>query len=271
MSTTSSGAGPTWEWVESWLQCDHPGWRVHVTQVTTGYASINIAGPASRELLRRLVTDVDLSPDAFPYMRVRKGTIARVADCYMWRIGFTGELSYEIHVPASFGLHVWESLLRAGADLGIKPFGVEAQRIMRLEKGHLIVGQDTDAMTQAFSAGLDWLVKLDKTDFAGQPELVFEQQRGPALKLVALQPVDPHIVPPEGSQIVGQGRSIVGRITSSRFSPTLERSICLGFVARSLSHAGGVVSVHLPHGRDIEALVMADLAHFDPEGGRLRG
>ncbi len=120
MSTTSSGAAATWEWVESWLQCDHRDWRAHATQVTTAYASINVAGPASRQLLGRLVTDVDLSPDAFAYMRVRKGTIANVPDCYMWRIGFTGELSYEIHVPASFGLHVWEHLLEAGTDLGIR-------------------------------------------------------------------------------------------------------------------------------------------------------
>jgi sarcosine oxidase, subunit alpha len=271
MSTTSSGATTTWEWVESWLQCDHPGWRAHATQVTTAYASINVAGPASRQLLGRLVTDVDLSPDAFAYMRVRKGTIADVADCYMWRIGFTGELSYEIHVPAGFGLHVWERLLEAGTDLGIKPFGVEAQRIMRLEKGHLIVSQDTDATTQAFAAGLDWLVKLDKDDFAGKPELVFEREQGPRFKLVALQPVAPAMVPPEGSQIVSDGHSIVGRVTSSRFSPTLQRSICLGFVLSSLSHPGTSVTVHLPDGRDIEALVMDQLAHFDPEGARLRG
>src|SRR5207237_435079 len=82
---------------------------------------------------------------------------AGVAGCFAWRIGFTGELSYEIHVPAAYGLHVWESLLAAGSDLGAAAFGVEAQRIMRLEKGHFIVGQDTDGLTQAHAAGLDRL------------------------------------------------------------------------------------------------------------------
>ena len=271
MSTTSSGAATVWEWMEGWLQCNFPGWQVHVTQVTTAYASMNVAGPASRQLLGRLVSDVDLSSEAFPYMHVRTGSVAGVTDCHMWRIGFTGELSYEIHVPAGFGLYVWESLLEAGRDLGARAFGVEAQRIMRLEKGHMIVGQDTDGLTQAFSAGLGWLVKLDKADFVGKRELAFEYEDGTGLKLVGLQPVDPTIVPAEGSQLVSEGGSIVGRITSSRMSPTLGRSICLGFALNELARPGSVVTVRLPDGRDIPALVTTQLAHFDPEGARLRG
>ena len=98
--------------------------------------------------MQRVTEGVDLSNEAFGYMHVRTGRIAGVDGCVMWRIGFTGELSYELHVPAGYGLHVWETLLAAGADLGRRPFGVEAQRILRLEKGHLIVGQDTDGLTQ---------------------------------------------------------------------------------------------------------------------------
>ena len=173
MTTTSSGAATVWEWIENWLQTEQPEWQVHVTPVTTAYASMNVAGPSSRMLLQRLVEGIDLSPDAFPYMTVRQGTVAGV-DCFMWRIGFTGELSYEIHVPASYGLHVWEALFKSGEDLEIGAFGVEAQRIMRLEKGHFIVGQDTDGLMQGFSAGLDWLIKLDKEDFAGKTELAWQ-------------------------------------------------------------------------------------------------
>nr|MBA3308619.1 (2Fe-2S)-binding protein [Nocardioidaceae bacterium] len=116
MSTTSSGAGAVWEWLELWLQTEHPDWRVHVTPVTTSYASINVAGPCSRELLRRVVERVDLDPEAFPYMHVQTGRVAGVDGCVLWRIGFTGELSYELHVPASYGLHVWETLLAEGGD-----------------------------------------------------------------------------------------------------------------------------------------------------------
>jgi sarcosine oxidase, subunit alpha len=271
MTTTSSGAAAVWELVENWLQTEHPDWRVHVTPVTTAYASINVAGPSSRELLGRVTEGVDLSPEAFPYMRVRLGTVAGVPDCFMWRIGFTGELSYELHVPAAYGLHVWDTLMVRGADLGVAPFGVEAQRIMRLEKGHLIVGQDTDGLTKGFSAGLDWAIKLDKDDFVGKPELVWQHRVNGDMRLVGLRPVDGKEVPPEASQIVEGRNTIVGRITSSRMSPTLGRSICLGFVAPHLAEPGTVVTVQLPDRRRVDATVQPQLAHFDPEGVRLRG
>jgi sarcosine oxidase subunit alpha len=270
MTTTSSGAAMVWEWVENWLQTERPQWQVHVTPVTTAYASMNVAGPRSREVLRRVIEDIDLDPDAFGYMRVRRGRVAGVDDCVVWRIGFTGELSYEIHVPSGYGLHVWTSLLAAGSDLGMAPFGVEAQRVLRLEKGHAIVGQDTDGLTQAYAADLGWAVKLDKGDFLGKPELVWQSAREDHLRLVGLQPDDPTVVPPEASQIVEGAATIVGRVTSSRMSPTLGRGICLGYVAPHLARAGTPIIVQLPDGRRITARVMPQLAHVDPEGARLR-
>ena len=269
MSTTSSGAVAVWEHLEGVLQTQHPDWQVHVTPLTTSYASINVAGPRSRELLSRLTEGIDLSPEAFPYMRVRTGRIAEVDDCLMWRIGFTGELSYEIHVPASYGLHVWEALLDRGRDLGAAAFGVEAQRILRLEKGHLVVGQDTDGLTSAYDAGLEALVKLDKDDFVGLPELRWAGEGPKRQRLVGLQPVDGSIVPAEASQIVRGASEIVGRVTSSRMSPTLGRSVCLGYVAAELAQAGSIVTILLPSGRRIEATVTPTPAHVDPEGRRL--
>lgn len=270
MSTTSSGAATVWEWVEDWLQTAHPEWQVHVTPVTTAYASMNLAGPRSRELLARL-TDVDLDPEAFPYMRVRTGTVAGVPNCVLWRIGFTGELSYEIHVPASYGLHVWERLFEVGADLGIAPFGVEAQRILRLEKGHFIVGQDTDGLSKAYTAGLDDLVKLDKPDFVGKPELVWQEKGDDDHpRLVAIQPEDGRVVPAEASQIIRSDGRIAGRITSSRMSPTLGRSVCLGQVDPDLAAPATRLTVRLPDGSDVAARVIEGHAHFDPEGGRQR-
>src|SRR5439155_25273848 len=123
------------------------------------------------------------------------GQIAGVDDCVLWRIGFTGELSYELHVPAGYGLHVWEALLDRGGDLGIQAFGVEAQRILRLEKGHFIVGPGTDGLTRGFSAGTEWAIKLDKDDFAGKPELAWQAAEGSGPRLVGLQPVPPSPVP----------------------------------------------------------------------------
>ena len=272
MTTTSSGAATVWEWAENWLQTEHPDWQVHVTPVTSGYTSINVAGPKSRTLVGRLVSDVDLDPEAFRYMRVRTATVAGIRDCFMWRIGFTGELSFELHVPAGHGLAVWEALLEAGADLGIRPFGVECQRIMRLEKGHFIVGQDTDGLTKLPAVGMPHLLKLDKPDFAGKPELSWALDDTSAPVLVAIQPTDPGVVPDEASQIVRPGTDeIIGRITSSRMSPTLERSVCLGQVLPEASGPGSELTVVMIDGRRITARVMEDHAHFDPEGERVRG
>lgn len=271
MTTTSSGAAGVWEWVENWLQTEHPDWQVHCTPVTTAYTSINVAGPRSRTLLSRLVDDVDLGPDAFDYMQVRRGTVAGVANCIMWRIGFTGELSFELHVPAGYGLHVWTALLEHGEDLGITPFGLEAQRIMRLEKGHFIVGQDTDGLTKAPTTGLQALIKLDKDDFVGKPELAWAGDDELPM-LVSVQMTDSTIVPPEASQIVRPNTNeILGRITSSRYSPTLGCSIGLAQVPAELATAGTELTVVLTSGERTTAIVNEHHAHFDPEGIRLRG
>ncbi|MGB7861728.1 MAG: 2Fe-2S iron-sulfur cluster-binding protein [Acidimicrobiia bacterium] len=269
MTTTSGGAGTVWNWLDDWLQTAFPEWDVRMTAVTDGYSSINVAGPKSRELVSRL-TEIDLEPDKFGYMEVRTGNVAGIPDCFIWRIGFTGELSFEIHAPANHGLELWERILATGEDLGVKPFGVEAQRIMRLEKGHFIVGQDTDGLTQGFGVGVDWAIKVDKPDFAGKPELVFQTQRGDYPRLVAVQTKDPTIVPLEASQIIdGDGRT-VGRITSSRMSPTLERSICLAQVRADLSEPGRTINIRLPNGSTVPAEILSGHAHFDPEGTRLR-
>ena len=269
MTTTSGGAGRVWNWIDDWLQTSHPEWDVTMTAVTDGWASINIAGPNARALLGRM-TDIDLDPESFAYMKVREGTVGGIEGCVVWRIGFTGELSYEVHVNAGYALSLWEALMDEGADLGVSPFGIEAQRIMRLEKGHFIVGQDTDGLTNAYSANIDWVIKLDKDDFAGKPELEWQSSRSDYPRLVAIQPVDPLVVPDEACQLV-EGDAIVGRITSSRMSPTLGRSICLGFVESHLSTAGSRVIIRLVSGQLAPATVMEHHAHFDVEGVRLRG
>jgi sarcosine oxidase subunit alpha len=270
-STTSGGSERVARWMQYWLQVGSPTYRVVVTPVTDGFASLNVAGPRARELLERLVDDVDLANEAFPYMRVRQGTVAGVAGCFMWRIGFTGELSYEIYVPAGYGLHVWESLFEAGADFGVGPYGLEAQRIMRIEKGHAVVGQDTDAVTGPSAVGLGWAVKLDKDDFVGKPELAWQRDHPHELPrvLVALQPSDPEVVSPEGCQIV-DGDQIVGRLTSCRRSPTLGRAVALALVAPHLAQPEGMVTIRLPDGRPAPARVLEQLDQLDPEGRRLR-
>ncbi len=271
MTTTSSGAASIWEWAENWLQTERPDWDVRIVPVTTSYTSINVAGPKSRELLLKICEDVDLSNEAFGYMSARPATVAGVAESLMLRIGFTGELSYEVHVPAAHGLKVWEALLDAGKDLGVKPFGLEAQRILRLEKGHFIVGQDTDGLTRGASAGLGGLIKLDKDDGVGLPELRWAADRTDLAQVVSIALDDGMIVPEEASQLVdGETNTIVGRITSSRMSPNLGRSVCMGQVIPELAAPGSKLTVLLTDGRRVPAKIHTDHAFIDPEGARLR-
>jgi sarcosine oxidase subunit alpha len=270
LTTTSSGASAVGEWIEGVVQ-GHRDWQVQVTPMTAGFVSINIAGPLSRELLARLVENVDLSASAFPHMHARVGTIAGVADCYLMRLGFVGELSFEVHIPAGYGLYIWEKLLEAGSDLGVRPFGVEAQRIMRLEKGHPIIGQDTDGLTPALSLGILLPKKFDSLDSLGMPEVRWQAEQATYPRLVGLRVLDRAVEVPEGSQLLDGAGKIVGRITSSCISPSLGRALALGLIAPAHAAPGTLIRVRLANGADVAAEVTAERAQFDPQGTRLDG
>ncbi|GAB4432016.1 MAG: 2Fe-2S iron-sulfur cluster-binding protein [Anaerolineae bacterium] len=271
ITTTSSGADGVYENLLWNLQS---GWnyRVHVLNVTDAYAAMNLTGPQARAALQPL-TDLDLSNEACPYMAARRATIAGVPAIVL-RIGFTGELGYEIHTPAGYGLYLWETLLQAGATYGITPFGVEAQRVMRLEKGHFIVGQDTDGLTDPLMADLDWAVKLDKPDFVGKPSLVRVRRRGVSQKLVGYRMLDPAVVPEEANQIVVPnpakplGLEIIGRVTSSRYSPTLGQSIGLCWLPVSQAEPGREFTVRIRG--ELHTGQVVSLPFYDAEGARLR-
>lgn len=270
MTTTSSGAGPIYEWIQWWVQS---GWGqdVHVIPVTDSYAAFNLAGPQSRAVLSRLVAE-DLGNEQFPYMSVRQMEVAGVP-CRVLRIGFTGELSYEIHCPAGYAADLWQALLEAGADDGIKPFGVEAQRVLRLEKAHIIVGQDTDALSDPFAAGLGWAVKLDKEDFLGQRSLARISQQGLNARLTGFKMAQRDLVPEEGLQIVERDEhgvlQIIGHVTSSRFSPTLQQAIGLCWLPAAMAADGQRFTIRLEDGRLAQATVHEG-AFYDAAGERLR-
>ena len=270
MTTTSSGSGAIFEWLQWWLQS---GWGqdIHAVNVSEVNAAFNLAGPRARDVLRRL-TDADLSNDAFPYMRVRDATVAGVP-CRLLRIGFTGELSYELHCPAGTGQHVWEAVLDAGREHGIRPFGIEAQRVLRLEKGHLIVGHDTDGLTDPIAADMELAVKLDKADFLGQRAIGRVKANPPRQRLVGFKMVAPGVVPDEGLQIVRPGDDgrpeIIGWVTSSRFSPTLNETIGLCWLDSEVARQAGQTFTIRLNGR-LEPARVHHGPFYDPEGQRLR-
>jgi sarcosine oxidase subunit alpha len=266
MTTTSSGASGVYEWIEWWLQS---GWSfdVQVVNITEAYAAFNVAGPRARDVIASL-TDLDVSREAFPYLHVRQATVAG-APAIILRIGFTGELSYEIHVPSGYGAHVWQALIDAGEAVGMVPFGMEAQRILRLEKGHILVGQETDALTNPFEANMGWAVKPDKDDFLGKPSLV-TQADGVEKRLVGFEMVD-GVIPEEMNQIVRQrpgGLDIIGRVTSVRRSPSLKKIIGLCWLPAEMAASGQTFTVRVRG--ELHTGRVVDVPFYDPDGSRLR-
>jgi sarcosine oxidase subunit alpha len=178
-----------------------------------------------------------------------------------------GELGYEIHYPAEYGEHVWDALLESGARFGIRPFGVEAQRILRLHKKHLIVGHDTDALSTPLEADMAWVVKFEKEEFVGRPALARLAERPPRQRLVGFRMEDAHHVPPEGAAVVRDGKG-VGRVTSSRYSPVLDQAIGLAWIPAELAGAGELMLI--AHDGALAAARVVMEAFYDPENARLR-
>jgi len=233
LTATTGNSEAVFQWLELWKTT----WRLNVTVLnqSTAYGAMNLAGPQSRAILSRL-TPQDLSPNAFPYMSIREANVVGVP-CRLLRVGFVGELGYEIHCPSQYALHLWEAILEAGRDAGLRPFGVEAQRILRLEKGHLIIGQDTDALSTPLEAGLGAMVRFDKPTFHGKAPLESLKQRGARTRMVGFTMLKGRTAPAEGCQVVHKAMPD-GRVTSSRLSPTLGQFIGLAWMSTKRSNVG---------------------------------
>jgi sarcosine oxidase subunit alpha len=243
-------------------------WGLDVVLVndTGHWSAMNLAGPRSREVLAGL-TGVDLSPAAFPYLAAREGTVAG-APARLLRVGFVGELGYEIHVPAGQALAVWSALVEAGRPAGLRPFGVEAQRLLRLEKGHIILGQDTDALTNPFEVGLEWALGKNKPFFVGQRSLAIVKKQPLTRRLAGITFPPGYAGPfPEECHLVMDGNEIAGRVTSIARRSTLGRPIGLAFVRPDLARAGGRVTIRGSRGEEMLAEVAA-LPFYDPQNKR---
>jgi len=262
VTTTSTGADTVIEWFEWW----NAVWRmdVEIVNLTGALCAVNAAGPRARELLGRL-TDVDVSNEGIRYLDAKEAHVAGVP-CLILRIGFVGELGYELHFPSPYGEYLWDTLLERGADLDIRPFGLEPQRILRLEKMHILVGQDTDSESNVLAAGMPWIAKLDKDDFVGKWALEQVGERGFREQLVGFEMAN-GTVPLEGGQIVVDGRP-GGRVTSARLSPHLGRTIGMAWVPPALAEEDTEIRIKVD-GR-LEPARIRLKPFFDPDGERLR-
>ena len=259
-TTTSSGAAAFYREMLRWAAI----WGLDVTlsNATSQLAAFNLAGPESRAALAAL-TDIDLRSGPFSYLRVREGAVAGVRAVVM-RVGFVGELGYEIHVPAWEGEHVWRTLVAAGA----RPFGVEAQRLLRLEKGHLIVGHDTDALTHPQEAGLAWTIGKKKRFFVGQRSLQIHAARPVRRTLVGVRwPANFAGKLPEECNLIMRGGWIAGRMTSMAPVSTLGYPLGMAFVEADMAAPGTQVEVRLDDGSTSAAEVV-ELPFYDPEDER---
>ncbi|MCU0870038.1 MAG: FAD-dependent oxidoreductase, partial [Burkholderiales bacterium] len=242
------------------------GLEVGIVNVTGAVAAMNLAGPKARAVLATL-TAIDLSPAAFPYLAVREGTVAG-APARLMRVGFVGETGWEIHVPADVAPAVWEALMAAGDAHGIRPFGVEAQRLLRLEKGHLIVGQDTDGLTGPDEVGLEWALKMDKPFFVGQRSVKALRNRGPRHRIVGFR-LDEAVAAGtvEECHLVIRDGGIVGRVTSVAHSEACAGVIGLAFVAPDMSAIGHTFFIRGEGGAMVQARVV-ETPFYDPAGDR---
>ena len=266
VTTTTSGIAQMEAWMTWWLA--GTGWCAHVTNVTSAYAAVNLAGPRARDVLTPL-TDLDVSAEAMPYLAGGEGMVAGIPTLIL-RIGFVGELGYEMHFPADYGEAMWDALLAAGKPFGIQPFGIEAQRILRLEKGHIIVTQDTDALSTVLEADMAWAVKFDKGDFVGKRALAAVQRRGLRQKLVGFEVSDgpSPVVPEEGDQVVDGRGWPVGRVSSARFSHTLAKPIGLAWVPADWAAPGSRFTIHCAARRIVATVVPPPF--YDPDGARMK-
>ena len=273
MTTTTGGAARVLGWMERWVQTEWPDMQVYMTSVTDHWSTFAVVGPRSREVVRKVCQDVDLSNEAFPFMSWREGTVAGVRARIM-RISFSGEMSFEVNLPSHTGAHVWDALMQAGAEFGITPYGTEAMHVLRAEKGYIIVGQDTDGSITPYDLGMGGMVSRTK-DFLGRRSLNrSDTARADRKQLVGLLTDDPLAVLPEGTQLTDKPAGtptpvpMLGHVTSSYYSPTLKRSIALAVLRSGTQRMGQKVNAALADGRYVAATVTSTV-FYDPEGKRL--
>ncbi|MDX2421072.1 MAG: sarcosine oxidase subunit alpha family protein [Amphritea sp.] len=272
MTTTTGGAAHVYEWLEIYHQTEWPELEVYFNTVTDHWSTATITGPNSRKLLEEL-TDFDVSNDNFRYMDWKQITVAGVP-ARVFRISFTGELSFEINVQANYGMAVWEQLIEAGAKYGLTPYGTETMHILRAEKGFIIAGQDTDGSVHPYDLGMGWCVSNQKPfSYIGKRGMNRSDcTRANRKQLVGLKTKDPKQVIPEGSAAVLDPKGpkpleIQGHISSSYWSETLGHSIAMGFIKGGLDKMGETVYYPMADGTVIEAEICSPI-FFDPKGER---
>jgi sarcosine oxidase subunit alpha len=267
--TTTGGAERIHAWMEVWLQCEGWDWDVYVSTVTEQYAQVAVVGPNARKVLEKL-GGMDVSKDTLPFMQWKDGTLGDF-NVRVYRISFSGELSYEIAVDAGQGRAFWDALLDAGAEFDVMPYGTEALHIMRAEKGFIMIGDETDGTVIPQDLNLQWALSKKKTDYLGKRAQLRSHMADPnRWKLVGLETLDGSVLP-DGAYAIADGtnengqQNTEGRVTSTYYSPTLKRGIAMGLVHKGPDRMGETVSFTNIGGEPIKAKIV-DQVFYDKAG-----
>ena len=271
MTTTTGGAATVLGKLEDYLQTEWPELDVYLTSVTDHYATVSVCGPNSKKIVSQVISDLDFSDEKFPHMSFKNAKIGKIK-CRVMRISFTGEQSYEINVQSNYGKSVWEKCMEVGKEFDITPYGTETMHLLRAEKGFIIVGQDTDATMTPIDLQMDWIVSKKKYDFIGKRSLYRSDTiKEDRKQLVGLITEDPKEVLEEGAQIVADINKspveMLGHVTSSYYSPNLNKSIALGVVRGGKKMMGQKLIIPMPN-KKIN-VVVADPVFLDKENKRL--
>lgn len=273
MTTTTGGAAGVMEWLELWHQTEWPELDVYFTSVTDHWATMTVTGPDARKLLAEITDDIDLDKEAFKFMDWCEGTVAGVP-ARVFRISFTGELSFEINVQANYAMHVWKTLFEHGDKYGLTPYGTETMHVLRAEKGLIIVGQDTDGSVTPEDLGMQWAIGYDKPySWIGKRALSRpDTRRTDRKQLIGLKPKDPKVVLEEGAQIVFDPHQAIpmnmqGHVTSSYYSPMLGHGFALAVVEGGHDRMGETVYLPMVDGTVHEAEIVSTV-FIDPKGER---
>jgi sarcosine oxidase subunit alpha len=272
MHTTSGGAAGVMSSMERWLQTEWPEMEVFLTSVTDHWATAAVVGPNSRKVVSAICDGIDFSAEAFPFMASRIGKIGEL-ECRINRISFSGELAYEVNLPANYGRFMWEKLMEAGAQYDITPYGTETMHVLRAEKGYVIVGQDTDGSITVDDLGMSWAVSKTKADFIGKRSLTRpDTARTDRKQLVGLLTELPDSVLPEGAQLINDPGAatpvpMVGHVSSSYYSACCGHSIAMALVKNGRQRMGETVYAPLSDGRVLKATITKPL-FYDKEGAK---
>jgi sarcosine oxidase subunit alpha len=275
MTTTTSGAAKVLDWLEEWLQTEWPDLNVFCTSVTEHWATIALVGPKSRNLIKKLSPDLDVSNENFAFMENNYAKVAGIPS-RIARISFSGELAYEINIESWYAKELWKEIFKQGKEFNVTPYGTETMHVLRAEKGFVIVGQETDGTQTPQDLGMDWIVSKKK-DFIGKRSFRrFDTAKSDRHHLVGLLPLDKKKLLPEGAYIINKDsfkknskNSHIGYVTSSYTSDVLASTFALAMIADGRNQLGKIVDI--PVDDELISAEIVDSIFYDKENRRRDG